>query len=127
MVYYALWVLKIGNAGMPAFLHWIIPGFALGWAYLLSPAAQSGYSFTYPGGGLWIGGAFVEGFAEAGNYLGYIIPLAITATCGDLMCLVGAYNSGDPYPMGEVLIVDGILTMVGALFGSPFGTVVYFG
>ena len=65
--------------------------------------------------------------SEAGEYMGTILPLAIAATAGDLMCLVGAQVNGDSYPIGETLIVDGLFTIVGAIFGSPFGTVVYFG
>lgn len=34
---------------------------------------------------------------------------------------------GDPYPVAESLIVDGVTTMMGCLFGSPFGTILYFG
>merc|ERR1711972_1101206 len=46
---------------------------------------------------------------------------------GDIMCLVSAFNAGDPYSIGETLVVDGLMTMIGAIFGSPFGTVIYFG
>ena len=71
------------------------------------------------------------------------------------MALVSAQQNGDPYPIGETLVVDGITTIMAALLGScafaldpsalaaltstrllssslpharrPFGTVVYFG
>ena len=67
------------------------------------------------------------------------------------MALVSAQQNGDPYPIGETLVVDGVTTIMAALFGScayvqshlvgrltlllvavcacrrPFGTVVYFG
>ena len=35
--------------------------------------------------------------------------------------------TGDPYPIRETMIVDGIGTLIGAILGSPFGTVVYIG
>ena len=98
-----------------------------GLIYQMAPITQPGYTYTYPGGGAWIGGAFVEGFGTLGPYMGVIIPLAITASMGDLMCLVTAFNAGDPYPIAETLIVDGLFTILGAILGSPFGTVVYFG
>ena len=53
--------------------------------------------------------------------------LAIAASAGDLMALVGAYNAGDPFPIPETLIVDGLMTILGSILGSPFGTVIYFG
>ena len=43
------------------------------------------------------------------------------------MCLVSAQKAGDPYPIRETMIVDGIGTLIGALLGSPFGTVIYVG
>jgi len=43
------------------------------------------------------------------------------------MSLVSAYNAGDPFPIGETLISDGLFTALGAIFGSPFGTCIYFG
>lgn len=36
-------------------------------------------------------------------------------------------RSGDAYPVRESMIADGIGTMITSLFGSPFGTVMYFG
>ena len=34
------------------------------------------------------------------------------------MALVSAQQNGDPYPIGETLVVDGITTICAALFGS---------
>ncbi|CAN0481252.1 unnamed protein product, partial [Scytosiphon promiscuus] len=36
-------------------------------------------------------------------------------------------HAGDPYPVAESMIVDGVGTIIASLFGSPFGTVMYFG
>jgi AGZA family xanthine/uracil permease-like MFS transporter len=43
------------------------------------------------------------------------------------MCLVSAKEAGDPFPVRETMIVDGIGTCIASFFGSPFGTVVYLG
>jgi adenine/guanine/hypoxanthine permease len=43
------------------------------------------------------------------------------------MCLVSAKNAGDPYPVRETMISDGIGTMLSSMMGSPFGTVIYIG
>ena len=34
------------------------------------------------------------------------------------MALVSAQQNGDPYPIGETLVVDGITTIMAALLGS---------
>ena len=88
--------IKIGKIGLPRPLHWVIYGAALGYAYKLTNVQGDNYQYTYPGGGAWAGGAFVQGFSQLGPYMGTIIPLAIVATMSDIMCLVGAYNAGDP-------------------------------
>lgn len=68
-----------------------------------------------------------EDFAEIGNYLGIIIPLGISAATSTLMCLVSAKQAGDPFPVRETMIADGIGTIISSFFGSPFGTVIYIG
>lgn len=37
------------------------------------------------------------------------------------------FRAGDAYPVTESMIADGVGTMITSLFGSPFGTVMYFG
>lgn len=41
--------------------------------------------------------------------------------------LFGTRFTGDAYPVAESMIVSGAGTLIAALFGSPFGTVIYFG
>jgi AGZA family xanthine/uracil permease-like MFS transporter len=127
MMYYAKAPIKIGKFAVPEVLHWVIPGFIGGWIYAIVPAAAPGYSFTHPGAGLWAGGAFVQGFTAAAESFGTILPIALIASAADIMSLVSAFNAGDPYPIPETLISDGLLTIVGSILGSPFGTVIYFG
>ena len=119
--------IKISGIKFPNVLHWIIPGLILGLIFKLAPVMQPGYEYNYPGGGIYIGGDCFEGLSQVGSYFGIILPLAFVATMGDIMSLVTAFNAGDPYPIAETLIVDGLFTMLGAILGSPFGTVVYFG
>jgi adenine/guanine/hypoxanthine permease len=40
---------------------------------------------------------------------------------------VSAKEAGDPYPVRESMIADGIGCMIASFFGSPFGTVIYIG
>jgi len=46
---------------------------------------------------------------------------------GTMTCVESAEAAGDKYPMAEVMIVDGLGTMIGAIFGGMFGTSVYIG
>lgn len=107
---------------IPEALPVVVFGIAAGWIYGTNtevlPPVQ---------GGAWIGGAFFEGFAEIGPYIGIVLPFSIAASFGDMMCLVSSQKAGDPYDIRETMIVDGLGTLVGAILGSPFGTVVYIG
>jgi len=78
-------------------------------------------------GGAWIGGAFAEGFQDIGPYIGIVLPFSIAASFTDMMCLVSAQKAGDPFPIRETMITDGIGTLIGSFLGSPVGTVIYIG
>ena len=41
--------------------------------------------------------------------------------------MVSAQKAGDPFPIAETMVADGLGTLLGALLGSPYGTVVYIG
>jgi hypothetical protein len=73
----------------------------------------------------WTGGDIFQNFDLLADYLGLVIPLGISAAATSLMCLVSAKEAGDPYPVRESLIADGIGTCIASFFGSPFGTVLY--
>jgi len=60
----------------------------------------------------WIAGALLFGM------IGFL---------GTMTCVESAEAAGDKYPMSEVMIVDGIGTMIGALCGGIYGTTVYIG
>ena len=127
LCYFAKSPIHIMGFKIPEVLHWVIPGIIAAYAYQLPAASKEGYEFDPPDGGLWIGSAFVEGFKEVGEYFGIVLPVAIGASASGLMALTSAWNAGDPYPIGETMITDGLFTIIGALFGSPMGTVIYFG
>lgn len=107
---------------MPEALPILIFGCAAGWAYGTNTQVTSPVQ-----GGAWIGNAFIEGFKDIGPYIGIVLPFSFAASFTDMMCLVSAQKAGDPYPIRETMLVDGIGTMFGAIMGSPFGTVVYIG
>eukprot|EP00510_Aplanochytrium_minuta_P007903 CAMPEP_0184033226 /NCGR_PEP_ID=MMETSP0955-20130417/3614_1 /TAXON_ID=627963 /ORGANISM="Aplanochytrium sp, Strain PBS07" /LENGTH=492 /DNA_ID=CAMNT_0026319529 /DNA_START=361 /DNA_END=1839 /DNA_ORIENTATION=- len=66
-------------------------------------------------------------WGDTGPYIGTIVPLALAAAAGTLMNVISAKRAGDDFPLKEAMISDGVGTMVGALFGTPFGTSVYIG
>jgi AGZA family xanthine/uracil permease-like MFS transporter len=75
----------------------------------------------------WTASEIFEDFNLLVDYLGIVIPLGISAAATSLMCLVSAKEAGDPFPVRESLIADGLGTCVASFFGSPFGTVLYIG
>ena len=75
----------------------------------------------------WTASEMFEDFSSTTEYLGIIIPLGISAAASTLMCLVSAKEAGDPFPVRESMIADGVGTCIASFFGSPFGTVVYIG
>ncbi|OHD65071.1 MAG: hypothetical protein A2176_02295 [Spirochaetes bacterium RBG_13_51_14] len=60
-------------------------------------------------------------------YLSIAIPMGIMAFFGTLQNLESASAAGDTYPAMPALAMNGVGTMVGAFFGSPFPTTVYIG
>lgn len=107
---------------LPEALPIVVFGVAAGWIYgtnttVTDPVAP----------GIWAGGAFIQGLSDIGPYIGVVLPFSIAASFVDMMCLVSAQKAGDPYPIGETMIADGIGTLLGAILGSPVGTVVYVG
>jgi AGZA family xanthine/uracil permease-like MFS transporter len=60
-------------------------------------------------------------------YLSISIPMGIMAFFGTLQNLESASAAGDTYPALPALAMNGIGTIVGSLFGSPFPTTVYIG
>lgn len=100
----------------------VIFGTIAGWAYGLNTTVADPVK-----GGLWVGDAFINGFSKIGDYMGVVLPFSIAASFGDMMVLVSAQKAGDPYPIRETMISDGIGTLIGSLLGAPFGTVVYIG
>ncbi|KAJ9442037.1 hypothetical protein DIPPA_05024 [Diplonema papillatum] len=61
------------------------------------------------------------------EYMSVIIPVSVTNFMATLEVVSSAHIAGDKFPVVETMIVDGLGTAIGALFGSPFGTTVYIG
>ena len=91
-------------------------GIIAGWAYGTQDSIVKPVT-----GGIWVGNAFVEGFSDIGDYIGIVLPFAIAASFSGMMCLVSAQKAGDPYPIAETMLADGLGTLLGAVLGAPFG------
>jgi len=117
------------NFRLPEALQVIIVGVIMGWATGLnkSEATANASKLVKWYGPTWTATEMFQDFSEIKNYLGIIIPLGISAAASTLMCLVSAKEAGDPFPVRESMIVDGIGTCIASFFGSPFGTVIYIG
>jgi len=61
------------------------------------------------------------------EYGSLVLGLACTNFIGTYACNISARKGGDRYSPMESMIVDGLGSMLGALFGSPYGTTVYIG
>jgi len=130
---YLGWYAKVrigyGKWRCPEALQIILIGVILGWATGLNDpeTLKSAAGLVRWLGPDWSGDELFSNFGIIANYLGIVIPIGISATATTLMCLVSAKTAGDPYPVRESMIADGIGTMIASFFGSPFGTVIYIG
>jgi AGZA family xanthine/uracil permease-like MFS transporter len=61
------------------------------------------------------------------TYLAIIAPMGLFNLIGSLQNLDSAAAAGDDYPTVPSLVVNGIGSIVGACFGSPFPTTIYIG
>ena len=90
-------------------------------AHYAAPAAKLSLSFPEPTLGLF------EGFKHIVPLLPAIIPFAILVTIGDINVTVSAVDVGDPYKPKNILLLDGIVTLIGSFCGSITQTTAYAG
>ena len=67
------------------------------------------------------------GFAEIGSFITTLFLVGVVGFVGTMSCVESASAAGDDYPMAETMIIDGLGTCIGALFGSFYSTTVYIG
>ena len=74
-------------------------------------------------------GAVVRGIADGALWttLGVVVPMGLFNVIGSLQNLESATAAGDDYPTMPSLLANGIGTLLGAAFGSPFPTTIYIG
>lgn len=74
-------------------------------------------------------GAVLHGFRQGYlvEFLPVIIPMGLFNVIGSLQNLDSAAAAGDDYPTVPSLVANGVGTLLGAGFGSPFPTTIYIG
>jgi len=116
---------------IPAGLYAIIIGSVIAWSTGTMDSARLSDSFStvafhFPGP------EFIKiftgfEFSRILPYLSVSIPMGLMSFFGTLQNIESASAAGDTFPATPALAMNGIGTIIGALFGSPFPTTVYIG
>jgi adenine/guanine/hypoxanthine permease len=100
----------LGFCRMPEALQVILVGAILGWAtgYNKASTVEDAAKLVKWWGPAWALKDVIEGFDLVADYLGIVIPIAISATATTLMCLVSAQQAGDPVSsIARFIALDG--------------------
>jgi AGZA family xanthine/uracil permease-like MFS transporter len=71
--------------------------------------------------------SFIDGIPFALPYLASAVPLGLANYVFDLENIESAHAAGDAYPTRKVMLVNGLASTLGAMFGNPFPVTVYVG
>ncbi len=114
---------------VPAGISAVLVGSVIAWFFGYKDVAGLTASFEYVGLNLPIPiiGDIITGFRNIAPFLAIVIPIEIHNTLTTLQAVESAHAGGDTYSARETMIVDGVGTTIGAIFGSPFPTTVYIG
>ncbi|MDF1762696.1 MAG: NCS2 family permease [Oleibacter sp.] len=113
--------------GIPAGLMALVAGTVIGLLTGEASFSSEGMGFYPPIpwiGDLWIG---IQYIFDNPAILAILIPVQIYNFIETMNNVESADSVGDKYPVGVCQITDGVGTMIGGVFGSPFPTTVYIG
>jgi adenine/guanine/hypoxanthine permease len=116
------------RGGVPSGLIAVLLGTLLSWLTGIAPVgeapAPAGIVLPLP-----VIGELVSALTgpHALTYLSVIVPMGLFNLLGSLQNIESAEAAGDRYETTPALAVNGIGTLVGALFGSCFPTTIYIG
>jgi AGZA family xanthine/uracil permease-like MFS transporter len=119
--------------GLPGGLVAVVLGTALAWLTPMLHFEATAFSMASSQLGLHLPvpvlGAVVRGIGDGALWttLGVVIPMGLFTVIGSLQNLDSAAAAGDDYPTMPSLLANGVGTLLGAAFGSPFPTTIYIG
>jgi len=119
--------------GLPGGLVAVILGTTLAWMTSMVHFDQTGFALAVSHlGWHWpvpAIHALVRGLGDGALWttLGVVIPMGLFTVIGSLQNLESAAAAGDDYPTAPSLLANGVGTILGACFGSPFPTTIYIG
>jgi len=94
---------------------------------IVNPSAYgNGYENAWKGAGIAVPD-IGKGFSQLSSHAGLVTAYAASNAISTFACNIAARLNGDDYSPSESMVVDGVGSMLGALFGSPYGTTVYIG
>jgi len=117
------------RGGLPGGLVAVVLGTALAWGTGLAgtqaaPMATAGFYLPVPVIGDLMAALSAD---QLLTYIAVIIPMGVFNVIGSLQNIESAEAAGDHYPTAPSLAVNGLGTVVAALFGSCFPTTIYIG
>jgi AGZA family xanthine/uracil permease-like MFS transporter len=120
-------------AGIPGGLVAVVLGTTLAWATPMLDFDRAAFALATSELGLHlpfpVPGAIARGIAGGALWttLGVVIPMGLFTIIGSLQNLESASAAGDDYQTAPSLVANGVGTLLGASFGSPFPTTIYIG
>jgi AGZA family xanthine/uracil permease-like MFS transporter len=114
------------RGGLPGGLVAVVLGAALGWATGIAPvgSAPPSPALHHP---LPVLGDLWASLPQTLPYFAVILPMGLFNLVGSLQNIESAEAAGDAYPTAPSLVVNGVGSVVAALFGSTFPTTIYIG
>lgn len=119
--------------GLPGGLVAVVLGTVLAWLTPMLDFDPTAFALATSRLGLHLPvpvlGAVVQGFGDGAAWttLGVVLPMGLFNVVGSLQNLDSAAAAGDDYPTVPSLLANGVGTLLGASFGSPFPTTIYIG
>ncbi len=115
------------KGGIPGGAVAVVVGAALCWATGIAPPAGPAPAWTGMHFPLPVIVDVARSFKHLLPYLAVIVPMGIFNVIGSLQNIESAEAAGDRYPTAPSLAVNGLGSILAALFGSAFPTTIYIG
>jgi AGZA family xanthine/uracil permease-like MFS transporter len=117
--------------GIPAAFAGVAVGIAvyysLSAAGLILPEIRTGPAPGWRVALPWPTTGFIQGLSGLGPYLALVLPFALTIVIGGVDVTESAAAGGDEYNARDIVLTDGISTLIGGLCGGVLQTTPYIG